>query len=379
MEDKLKFLIEGNTERNRVKTAEEWKKQGKKVMGLLAHHYIPEEILHAAGILPWRITGSWEDSAPLAEAHRTKISCRYCTHVLESFLLNKMEFLDGIIAVDLDDDVRTMWDVLDFYKKAPFIYMMHLPHKTSEIAVRFWLREIEQFKKAVEKITGEKITDEKLRNSISVYNKTRKLIAKLYETRKKPEPPLTGEELLALTCTASVMPKEEYNSLLEEVLPYLENRKPKHQQSTPRILVSGDFLDDTRYIKVIEEAGSIVAMDDLDTGSRYLGGSINESIYNPEYAVAVYYLNRPGTNPHMYDWDKQVGRVLDWITEYKIDGIIELPVMYSFPREFMSSYFRREVEERGIPFMSIRREYGLSNVGQLSTRVGAFLEMIKGK
>lgn len=315
----------------------------------------------------------------MAEAHRTKISCRYCTHVLESFLRNEIDFLDGIIAVDLDDDVRTMWDVLDFYKKAPFIYLMHYPHKTSEGATRFWLREIEELRKKIEEISGVKITDEKLLESIKVYNKTRALIARLYEFRKRPQPPLTGTELLAITSTAAVMPKEEFNNLLEELMPYIESRKTQQKKDALRILVSGDFLDDVRYIKVVEDSGCIVAMDDLDTGSRYLFGTVNETMYNPEYSLALYYINRPGTNPHMYEWDKQAENVIKWISEYKIDGVVELPTMYSFPREFMTPFFRMKLEEKNIPFISLRREYGFSNVGQLSTRIGAFFEMIKGK
>ncbi len=262
---------------------------------------------------------------------------------------------------------------------APFIRIMHLPHKTSESAARFWLREIEELKKELENITREKVTDEKLRNSIRVYNKTRRLVGALYELRKRPNPPLTGAELLALTCTAAVMPKEEYNNRLEELLPYLENRQPRHKQVKPRILVSGDFLDDVRYLKLIEEAGCMVVMDDLDTGSRYLWGTVDESLYNPEYAVAKYYLNRPGTNPHMFEWDKQAKEFMEWVAEYQIDGVVELPVMYSFPREFMSPYLGMKMEEGRIPFISLKHEYGLSNTGQFSTRIGAFLEMIKEK
>lgn len=377
MEEKLKVLLEGNLEKNRTKWALEWKRQGKKVIGLIAHNYIPEEILHAADILPWRITGSWQEGAPMAEAHRTKISCRYCTHILESFLQDEIDFLDGIIAVDLDDDVRTMWDVLDFYKKAPFIYMMHFPHKVSEGSVRYWLREIEELKKAIEQINGVKVTPEKIVNSIKVYNKTRELIGKLYEMRKRPQPPLTGAEMLAITCTAAIMPKEEFNKQLEELLPYIDLRKTQQKDGSLRILVSGDFLDDVRYLEAIETAGCVVAMDDLDTGSRYMLGSVEESMYNPEYRLAQYYIDRPGTNPHMYEWDKQTENIVKWVAEYKIDGVVELPAMYSFPREFMTPFFKNKIEEKGIPFISLRRDYGLSNTGQLSTRIGAFFEMIK--
>ena len=48
METELKELIQGNNEANRIKEALEWKRQGKKVMGILCS-YVPEEVVHAAG------------------------------------------------------------------------------------------------------------------------------------------------------------------------------------------------------------------------------------------------------------------------------------------------------------------------------------------
>src|SRR4030042_6739104 len=94
MENRLKALVEANKPENRNKWALEWKKQGKKVMGLLCT-YVPEEILSAAEIFPWRITGTWREAAPLAAAHRPEKTCRYCSHVLESAMTGELDLLDG--------------------------------------------------------------------------------------------------------------------------------------------------------------------------------------------------------------------------------------------------------------------------------------------
>lgn len=377
MEEKLKWLLDQGNDSNRINWALKWKQSGKRVMGLVAHNYIPEEILYAADILPWRITGSRQESAPLAEAHRTKIACRYCTHVLESFLRGDLDLLDGIVSVDLDDDVRTALDVVEFYQKIPFMHMMHLPHKVSEQTVRFWLSEIERLRKALEKLIGCPIPDERIVASMEAYSTTRQLIGELYELRKLPCPPLTGSEMMAITCAAAVMPKDEFNAQLGPLMPYIRTRRPDYPAGAPRVMVSADFLDDVNYLRVIESEGAIIAMDDLDIGSRYLLGQIDSDTYNPQYELAKYYIDRPGSNPHMYDWKDETGHLKKWVGEYKIDGVIELPVMYSFPREFMTPFTKREFENSSIPFISIRREYALTNEGQLSTRVGAFIEMIR--
>src|SRR5512143_3343867 len=116
MEDKLNSLVEGNSEANRNKWAMEWKKQGKKVIGIMSAD-VPEEVVSAAGMLPWRITGTWRENISNASVYRSQNSCSYCNHVLESLLSGELGFLDGIITTDLDQDLLRLGDVLLTLKK----------------------------------------------------------------------------------------------------------------------------------------------------------------------------------------------------------------------------------------------------------------------
>ena len=81
MEDRLQYLITANSEDNRVQWAKDWKKQGKKVIGILSSE-VPEEVIAAAGMLPFRITGTWSENISHARVYRTENSCGYCNHVL---------------------------------------------------------------------------------------------------------------------------------------------------------------------------------------------------------------------------------------------------------------------------------------------------------
>ena len=56
--------------RNRHQLAETWKRDGRKVFGYFCN-YTPEEIIHAAGILPVRVRGATEnvDRAGSIEQH----------------------------------------------------------------------------------------------------------------------------------------------------------------------------------------------------------------------------------------------------------------------------------------------------------------------
>jgi benzoyl-CoA reductase/2-hydroxyglutaryl-CoA dehydratase subunit BcrC/BadD/HgdB len=134
-------------------------------------------------------------------------------------------------------------------------------------------------------------------------------------------------------------------------------------------------LDDPRYIELIEDCGALVAMDDLDTGSRYFTGTVEQS-GDSIHALAKRYLTRPGC-PRMLNWDRQLQQMTDWVKVYDIDGVIELCSMYSRPREMRTAIVREKLEEAGIPSISLRHDYYLSNTGQIKTRIGAFLETMQ--
>lgn len=384
MENELKSLLKLADEANRSKFPLEWKKQGKKVVGVLCS-YVPEEIIHAAGMLPWRVLGTWQASTPHANEWRPSDTCLYCNHVLESLLTGQLDFLDGIVATDWDQELVRLWDVWKYLGKTPSTFIIDVPIVNSGRAVAFFANQLKLFCQKIEQLVEREISEQALRHSITVYERTRSLIHRLYELRKTDKPPLSGADMLGITTAALLMPKEEFNSKLEALLPDIEKRKTKLKKVRPRLLVSSDRLDNSEYLEVVEEAGCLVAMDDLDTGSRNFWRRVDiATASSPSTrdelleALARRYLIQP-SSPRMMDWHEQVAQIAEWAREFNIQGVLELPQGYSRYREFRANFFKNGLEAADIPLMSFRREYHLSNVGQLKTRVGAFVEMLEAR
>ena len=61
---------------------EEWKEQGKKVLGYNCT-YFPEEIVHAAGLLPFRIRGTGCTETTLADSFLARANCSFARACLE--------------------------------------------------------------------------------------------------------------------------------------------------------------------------------------------------------------------------------------------------------------------------------------------------------
>lgn len=374
MEDKLKQLITAGDGDKRTEWALDQQRHGKKVIGVLCS-YVPEEVIYAAGMLSWQVNGTLRTGTPLADAYFPVQVCAYITHIMESLLQGELDFLDGVVSTDWDDDRRHMLDLWIHLKKGPFVDLIRFPAKTSKASYEWVTGEIRRLADALSQQAGIAITDDALWNAIEVYNTTRSLFARVYELRKREVPPLSGEEVHGIAAAATVMPREVFNQELESLLPYLEERKTSVKNVRPRVLVSSDVLHDSGYLRIIEETGALVAMDDLDRGSRYFWQKVDTSIEDPALALAKRYLDRPAC-PRMTSWEGQAQQVIEWVKEYQIQGVVELCLMYSRPREMRIPFFKKALKEANIPLLNLRIDYPLNFVGQFQTRVGAFMEML---
>ncbi|MBI4303088.1 MAG: 2-hydroxyacyl-CoA dehydratase [Chloroflexi bacterium] len=375
MEKRLQKLVEANGEQNRDEWAKKWKAGGGKVAAVICS-YVPREVLYAAGFLPWRVTGLWAEATPLALLYRPSWASPRNTRILESVLRGDLDFVDAMIGTDWDIDLKRLWDEWAAIRKPKLAHIMFIPRFVSDLHYDRMKLSITKLTSAIESEFGVKVTNANLNKAIGVYEDMRQLIRQMYELRKKEAPAVSGAEALGITTAALVMPPEEFNAELKALLPYLETRKAPLQTYRPRLLVSSDFLDDTRYVQLVEEAGCVVAMDDLDTGSRFFWTGVEDYEKDPLLAIARAYLDRPGC-PRMADWESQISQVKEWVAEYRIDGVLELRLNYSMIRHFRTPFLKTALENSGVPFLSLPREHQFANESQLRTRIGAFIELLE--
>jgi len=381
MEQRLRQLLASNDEGRRKSIALEYKKKGKKVIGVL-DEYVPEEVIYAAGMLPYRITGTWRLDAPLASKYRLPTSCGYHTHVLESMLAGELDFLDGLVATDWDDDERRLFDAcLHVGKTGEFAQIMHVPRGDSEDSCQIFRKWIDRLKTGLEECFGVNITDNSLRRAIKLYNEMRALLMKIYELRKREEPHITGAEILKLVTASFVMPKKQYVEEIKVLLPYIERRKCPIEKIRARLLVSSDRLFHPGYLELVEDVGGLVAMDDMDTGSRYVWELVDTNSSDCLYALAKRYVSRLPCPRMLLIWERQVSQIVEWLKEYHIDGVLNFLQSFSLCQNFGAVYFKDRITKSGvdIPVLNIERDYPLVNEGQIRTRVEAFIEVLENR
>jgi bzd-type benzoyl-CoA reductase N subunit len=354
----------------------EHKNQGKKVFGWLCT-YVPEEIIHAAGALPIRITGySKEMELEDGTAYLYINSCSFSRSCLQLGLKGEYDFLDGVAGGSTCDGARRLFDLWRNYIDTPFYHVLTVPRKYTQSAHELYHSQIVQFKVHLEEFLGIQITDESLYRSIGVYNESRDLLKRLYELRKLDNPPITGTETMEVLNACFRMPKELFNEWLSSLLDGLD-MSDSANKSRARLMLVGSAITNPELIGSIEDLGGLIVTDELCTGTRYWSDPVVlDKNSTPVEAISRRYLNNFPC-ARMFPSDERFNRILDLARDFRVDGVISQIIRYCVPYAHDLPLLTERLKANGIPTLALDVEYGTSGSGQIRTRVQAFLEMLE--
>ncbi len=354
------------------------KARGQKVMGWVCT-YVPEELLHAAGALPVRISGyARETDLQDGTAYFYVNNCSFARSCLQLGLRGEYEYLDGFVAGSTCDAARRLFDLWCNYVPVPFSHVMTVPRKYSERANDLYFTQVLELKKGLEEHLGVGITAQALMNSIALYNESRSLLRALNDLRKLDEPPIDGSQTMEVLNASSRMPKEAFNDCLRGLIRDLDRSKPKGKGKA-RIMIAGSALNNADFIQSIERIGGLVVTDELCTGTRYWADPVAVGNHQePLKAIARRYLNNFPC-ARMYPSEERFQRMLHLIREFRVDGVISQTIRYCSPYSNDLPLLSDVLNQNGIPMLSLDVEYGTSGSGQILTRVQAFLEMLEAR
>ena len=320
------------------------KDNGGKVAGVFCT-FTPLEILDAAGFTPVSLCGMSGETIPAAEAHLPKNLCPLIKSSYGFAVSDKCPytyFSDIIVGETTCDGKKKMYELLNEIRPT---YILHLPQGERENALDEWTAELRRFKNFLEDKFGAAITDDALRRAAIQRNEERR-------ARMRLTPMAKGLNLYtALDGAGFIFDPADRVSMLTNLYndvaaAYASGARPV-SEGDKRILITGCPIGGVmnKTVKTIEEnGGAVVCFENCC------------AVMTPN-SVRMELLKR-------------------LISEYKIDGVVEIDLQSCTPYTIETHFIRREMEKLGIHYIALETDYSQSDSGQLSTRLEAFLEML---
>jgi benzoyl-CoA reductase subunit C len=355
--------------------ARDWKAEtGGKVLGYLCTN-LPEELIHAAGILPVRLLGSNEPEDVTKPYIFQAAFCSFARDCFAQALQGRYDYVDGVIFAVCCPHARHIFDSWETHIPISYSYQLPLPnYLLNPHAKKFLVTELEDFKHSLEEWTGKSITSDDLDRAIDLYNTNRRLMLSIYELMKADDPPVTEAEVAEMALAGMLIDKEMHNRLLEEALEELPKRKNVGGDG-PRLMLLGSVNNDIELIKFIDSLGGRAVVDDYCTGRRYYQTEVILEL-NRLAALATRMMARPPCPLKDLPERRRPQHLSKLADDYRVKGAIYTIQRLCDPHGLDYPVIESALKEKGIPMLKLELDYNVP-VGQFRTRIEAFLEMLE--
>ncbi len=355
-------------------TVRRWRAAGGKVVGHF-QVYFPEEIAHAAGLLPVKIRGA-QVEARRAEARFGSYLCSILKTSLELALAGHLE-LDLFVSHPICDAARNLAAV--WGRNVPYpCHLLYLPQNAaSPHAVRYLAAEYDRMRRVIEGVAGRRVTAEDLRRSIAVFNENRRLLRRLYALRRDAPWKVAVDEAYVLVALGAVVPREEHNAWLAELLPLLEARDAVPQDRM-RVVFEGGFCEQPPLdlLRALGQACYVVD-DDLLVGLRWIVEDVDQT-GDPLEALADAYLNRSTYSPVQHDPRKPKERMLlERVRAARAEAVVVAAAKMCEPGLDEQVAYTRALSAEGIPHFVTEFEERMSSFDHLQIQLETFVENVR--
>jgi benzoyl-CoA reductase subunit C len=352
-------------------TVQKWRDAGGKVVGHF-QVYFPEEIAHAAGMLPFKMRGAPVE-ARQGESHFGSYLCSILKTSLELALSGRVQ-LDLFVSHPICDSARNLAAVFGRNFDYP-CEILYLPQNANSAHASTYLRgEYARLAREIEAIAGRPITEDQLRASLVVFNENRSLLRELYEIKRETPWLLSVDKAYSLLAVGGMITREEHNKLLAWALPKLRQGTATPQDRM-RLVFAGGFCEQPPLdlLHTIAQF-SYVVDDDLLVGLRWITEDIPIT-EDPLFELADAYLERSTYSPVQHDLRKPKEKML--LEQIKASGaaaaIITAAKMCEPGLDEIVAY-TKALDDEGIPYFVSEFEEKMTNFDSLQIQLETFIE-----
>ena len=350
-----------------------WRDDGGRVLGHF-QVYFPEELAHAAGMLPVRIRGAQTDGNE-SESHFGSYLCSIIKTSLDIALTKRIE-LDLFVTHPICDAARNLGPIWgrNFPYKCQILYLPQNPN--SRHAKTYLANEYRRLLKDIEDATGRTVSERNIRASIKLYDRSRALMRELYAIRRNQPWLLGADESMALIALAGILPREEFVGFLEMVMPMIKMRLAR-QQDKMRVVFEGGFCEVPPFDLLQTVARSCyVVDDDVFIGLRFIVEDVGDS-GDAIADLAGAYIDRSSYSSVQHDLRKPGEKMLlQRIRNADAELVILAAAKMCEPGLEEQVAYSKALEEAKIPYFISEFEENQNTFDQLAIQLETFVENV---
>jgi benzoyl-CoA reductase/2-hydroxyglutaryl-CoA dehydratase subunit BcrC/BadD/HgdB len=368
------------------------KAKGKKVIGYFCM-FAPIELILAADAIPVRVNSGWYDTSKLGDRVVPVEVCPVIRSTIGAKMIGLSPYLelsDAVISTLTCDGMTKLSEILS---DAKLIWTMTPPRvKDSAQSLNLWKEEIKNVKTQIEKLTGNKITPKKLKAAIQTMQRASKAFRRLQDLRKG-NTVIMGRDAMLVNQVSMWDNIERWTQKTEALCDELEKRVQQKAWAcppdTPRVVVTGTPMfwpDNWKLPTLIEEANpqGVLVGDEMCSSDRILYDPVAVDEWTMDdmvNGIAERYI-MASTCPCFTSKDGNEDRVnwlINKVKENRAQGVIYYVVRGCILYAMEYTRVKKALDKLNLPVYYLDTDYTREDVGQMKTRVEAFLEMLTSR
>lgn len=348
--------------------------QGKKVIGCFAP-YAPEELIHAAGMIPMGMWGG-KTELKLAKSYLPAFACPIMQANMEFGLSGVYEGLSAVIIPTMCDTLRCMTQNWRFgVKEIPMIPIVYPQNRTSPASVDYLISEFETVLTMLYTITGNMVSEKAMCASIQTYNEHNAAMREFDQVANEHLDIITPKVRHIVHKSAFFFEKGEHTALLKDIIAGLREQ-PVYQWTGKKVVIAGILCEPDELLDIFEENHLAVVADDLAQESRQYRTDTPEKGGGALKRLALQWNARYGCSL-IHELGKPRGKMLaKMCQEMGAQGVISCMMKFCDPEEYDEPYLEADLHKAGIPCMAIEVDPLNTNYEQLRTRIETFCDIL---
>ena len=175
--------------KTRITDLSRQKENGTKIIGYTPGGYMPEELVHACGaaaVPVGLIRGGDPEPVAYSGAYLPRFLDTFCRSQIGYRALEEeplYQMIDILIAPITDNNLRAIADSWNFYTDTE-VFRFGVPHAKTDHALEYYLDGLRLLKEKLEDLTGNEITEARLKEEITPSNRMRELFKEISSLRE---------------------------------------------------------------------------------------------------------------------------------------------------------------------------------------------------